>query len=639
MTHLADIFVVVGWLVLSFAAGLWFSRRASRSTEDFFVSGRSLPWWIVGTSMVATTFAADTPLAVSGWVASKGIAENWIWWTFGLTGPAAVFLFSRMWRRSQLLTDAELVEFRYGPSAAWLRGAKAIWFGVFWNLLVVAWVMKAMVKIAQVLLNWSPETTVGQVLGWSGTSMVSQWPAATLIVGALFLLTVFYTVASGLWGVIATDMIQFVLAMGGSILLAILAWVKIGGLSGIQRGFETHEFDWSATTALLPIQDVSLDGSGAGFLVLVGVLWWSGTNIDGGGYLAQRLFAAKDDRHAMLAYLWFTVAHLVLRPWPWIVAGLVGMAWYGPISDPETYYPQLMTDLLPPGLFGLMLASFLAAFMSTIDTHLNWGASLLINDLYRRFLRRDENDAHYLFASRVAIGLLAVGGGIASFLITDIGSAWKLAISVTAGLGAVYIARWVWWRTNAWSEFSAMVTAAVCTWAFSTLGAHHPERVAALIEKTPSAVAPMEWWWLASIPAGWFSFPFSAGITVLISLPVWILVTLTTKPAKNEVLIKFFERVGPGGPGWRPIAAQAGERPDSLVTLAALMGFLKTVTTIYGSLLGVGWFITGHSLWALCALAVAGASGYYLAVQLRAEGLTANSSNIDKPVPDEGPTP
>lgn len=549
-----DIAVIALWLLGSLGAGLLLARRAGASTESFFVGGRSLPWWVVGTSMVATTFAADTPLAVSGWVADDGVAANWLWWNFAMTGTVAVFLFAPLWRRSRVITDAELVELRYGRPGAWLRGFKAVWFGVFFNALVIGWVTRAMVKITATLAGWSPDG-----------------PATTWAVVGLFVLAVGYTVAAGLWGVVATDVAQFALAMGGSLVFAVLAWNHAGGLAGLQAGFAEHGFDWAATTALVPLGPAfegGWDGATAGFAILVGFLWATGHNLDGGGYLAQRLAAAKDERHARLAYLWFTVAHLVLRPWPWIVVGLVGMATLGPVGDAETYYPRMMAEVLPAGLFGAMIAAFLAAYMSTLDTQLHWGASLLVNDVWRRFVRPDASDAHHVAASRWAIVGVALLGALASFAIEDIGAAWKLAISVTAGLGTVYAARWFWWRTSAWSEGAAMLAAAGFT----------------------------------AVYADW-PFPVGPALVALSSVPVWLAVTALTPPPERAVLEAFHDRVHPGGPGWVAIAGEAARHhgPNGWTAL----GIVSGVVGVLGALLGVGWGVLGHGGWAAGALGFA----------------------------------
>jgi Na+/proline symporter len=603
MLHPVDAAVVVAWLAITLALGVWFSRRASRSTEAFFVSDRSLPWWAVGTSMVATTFAADTPLVVSG-LAMKGLHANWFWWTMGLTGTVSVFYFARLWRRSEIITDAELVELRYGGRAGRaLRGVKGLWFGVFMNLLVIAWVMRAMTKIVTVVLGLPEDAVLFTLPG-----EVAVTTQVAVVVG-LFALTAAYTGASGLYGVVATDVLQFVVAMAAAIGLAVVCWTTVGGRPGLMEGFAAHDFDWEALTTMIPLSDSDPAGATASFLVLVGVVWWTVRNIDGGGYLSQRLFAAKDDRHAFWAFLWFTVALICLRPWPWVVVGLTGMALLGAVADPETYYPLMMVQMLPAGLFGLMLASFLAAFMSTIDTQLNWGASLMVNDVYRRFLRPRASDAHHVAASRAAVVLLALLGAVVSFAIQEIELAWKLAISVTAGLGSVYIARWYWWRVTAWSEIVAMGMAALCTFGFGLLAAHHPAAVEAARMADPESTA-VAWVWLATVPQGWLSFPFSAAATAVVVIVCWIPITLLTAPDPERPeavahLRAFYERVRPGGRGWQRVAGDmVGFSADGPNRHTAL-GAIASMAAIYGVLLGVGELIVGRFELAVAALAVA----------------------------------
>jgi Na+/proline symporter len=559
--HPIDLAVVVGWIAITLILGAVFARRATASSDAFFVAGRSLPWWVVGTSMVATTFAADTPLVVSG-LAAKGLHANWFWWVFGLQGMTAVFLFARLWRRSGVVTDAELVELRYGGRAgSAVRGAKALWFGVFFNVLVIAWVMRAMAKITTVLFalegaRWGPLA------------------ADTWIVLALFVATAAYTQAAGLYGVVATDVAQFGVAIAAAILLAVLTWAHLGGLPGLEAGLAAHALDLSTLSRLVPEVGGAADGAFAGFVVLLGVVWWGQHNIDGGGYIAQRLLAARDERHATWAYVWFTVAHLCLRPWPWLIVGLGGLAVFGPVEDPETLYPRMMRLLLPTGAFGLMLASFLAAFMSTIDTQLHWGASLVVNDGWRRFVRPAATEREVVRVSRVAIVGLAALGAVVSFAIDDIAAAWKLAISVTAGLGTVYLGRWLWWRVTAWCELSAMLVAGLATAAFALLAPRAAE---------------------LGLPAGWLAFPFSTAATALLSVAVWVPVALwTSRGADRAHLRRFYDRVRPPGPGWRAIAPDAPGRFPAHVAL----GWVGGVAAVYGAL-----FLVGHLLFARPGLA------------------------------------
>ncbi len=579
-----DIAIVVGFIAVVVVVGLALSRRASRSTEEFFISGRSLPWWLLGTSMVATTFAADTPLVVSGLVARGGIFRNWLWWQWGIGGIVAVFLFANLWRRAQITTDAELTELRYdGRPAAVLRGYRAVWFGIFQNVLVIAWVMKAMAKIIIVVMGWDEGVTV---IGMS---------AEVFTVLVLFIVAVTYTALSGLWGVVMTDFLQFIIAMVGAIYLAASALRRLGGVAGVKEGLAAHGFDVTETLRIVPqVSSLSTANPFTEFLVLIGVVWWAYYNIDGGGYLAQRLFAAKDERHSVFGYLWYSLAHVCLRPWPWIVVGLCGMALFGSVDDPETYYPMMMREVLPRGFFGLVIASFFAAFMSTIDTQLNWGSSLLVNDLFRRFLWRGRSERWYIVAARVTVVVLAVFGALASFAVSDISLAWKLVISITAGLGTVVIARWYWWRVNAWSEVSAMATALVCTLVFGALSKHPAYRDCSLLQ-----------------------FPFSAAVTVLVSLPVWILITFLTPPVGREHLERFYRRVRPGGPGWHAIAPPDGggiHRMRTVVNVAA------GVVLINSALIGIGKLVLGSTRTGFVLVAVAAAAGTALAVSIRTGG-------------------
>ena len=579
-----DLAIIALYVLLVFGIGLYLSRRASRSTEEFFVSGRSLPWWIVGTSMVATTFAADTPLVVSGLVAQGGIYKNWLWWQYGIGGIAAVFLFAHLWRRAGITTDPELIELRYGgrPATA-LRAYKATWFGLFQNVIVIAWVMKAMAKIVLV------------VMGWDGGTTVMGINAEVLTVLALFAIAVSYTVLSGLWGVVMTDVLQFVLAMGASIYLAVAVIHRLGGITGMSAAIAEQGFDLSETLRMIP-RAASLSGANPflEFLLLIGVVWWASYSIDGGGYLAQRLFAAKNERHSVLGFLWYIVAHICIRPWPWIIAGLGGMALFGAIDDPEQYYPMMMRTLLPPGILGLAVASFFAAFMSTIDTQLNWGSSLLVNDLYRRFFRKDRTEREYILVARGSIILLAVLGALGSFAVKDISLAWKLVYSITAGVGTVYIARWYWWRVNAWSEISAMATALLCTIIFTLLG------------RSPHFAN-----------AAFVTFPYSLALTVAVSVPVWVTVTFATRPVEREHLLRFYKRVRPGGSGWKAVAAGLPGFESDAVGKIVLVKVIAGVIMLNSALIGAGKLILGDRPMGSMLLVLAALSGAALLLLMR----------------------
>jgi len=581
-----DILVLLLYLMIVFGIGVALSRRASRSTEEFFVSGRTLPWWIVGTSMVATTFAADTPLVVSGLVAQGGIFRNWMWWNWAFGAVLTVFLFAPLWNRARITTDAELIELRYdGKPARGLRFYRAAWFGVFQNVLVIAWVMRAMAKIIMVVMGWGEGETV---LGID---------AGVFTVLVLFVVAVAYTALSGLWGVVITDVLQFVLAMGGSIYLAASVWARLGGLDGILSKLPGSGFDAAEVLRMIPSPDRLLAANPfTEFLLLILVVWWASYQVDGGGYISQRLFAAKDDRNAVFAYLWFVVAHICMRPWPWIIVGLGGMALFGRVGDPETYYPMMMKEILPPGIFGLILASFFAAFMSTIDTQLNWGSSLVVNDIFRRFLWKGRSERSYIRAARLSVLVLAVLGAVASFAVKDISFAWKLIISVTAGIGSVYIARWYWWRVNAWSEISAMVTAGLCT------------LVLAIMASTERFAGP---------PVT--QFPYSTVITFFIVVPVWIAATMLTPPVADEQLVEFYRRVRPGGRGWDRIRRLAGAEAGPGTALRTAAKIAAGNILVMAVLIGTGNLILGAPGRGILLLVLAAVAGTALVLLMRGE--------------------
>ena len=589
-----DIAIIVLYVVASFVVGVVLSKRATRNTEQYFVSGRSLPWWLIGTSMVATTFAADTPLVVSGLVGKGGIWQNWLWWQWGIGGIVTVFLFSHLWNRARITTDAEFVELRYdGKPAAILRCYRAIWFGILQNVLIIAWVMKAMVKIIAVIMRWNEAQTI---LGMNAESF-------TVLV--LFLITMAYTTISGLWGVVLTDFFQFALAMTGSVVTAVIAFQYFGGWGPIREAIASHGFSVADTFRIVP-QAASIGAANpfTEFLILVLVVWWASYTIDGGGYLAQRLFAAKNERHSVFGYLWFSIAHVALRPWPWIVVGLCGMAMFGKIDDPERYYPMVMRELLRPGVFGLVLASFFAAFMSTVSTQLNWGSSLVVNDFLRRFVWKGRSERQYLVAAQASVVLLAVLGALASFAVKDISFAWKLIISVTAGVGSVYVARWYWWRVNAWSEISAMAAALVTTFALGYLASDPRFAARAFVR-----------------------FPYSTAVTVAVSVPAWIAVTLLTRPVSREHLARFYERVRPGGPGWNAVRKELPGYPAGGRGARTLVNILSGVAALYFVLFGIGAVDLGEAFRAVVYLVVAAGSGAVLYVSLR------GAPKRERPVP------
>src|SRR6185437_13868160 len=492
-----DWLVIAGYLLINLAIGIYYRRRAGGNTEEFFISGRNVSWWLAGTSMVATTFAADTPLFVSGVIATQGIAGNWIWWSSCLGGMLTVFFFARYWRRAEILTDVELTEIRYaGKPAAFLRGFKSIYLGLIMNFLILGWVTNAMGSIISVLLG--PMIPQGKVLQLAigGHAMLSYTlgpPQHTALLICVFILIPFtgiYTSIGGLWGVLVTDLFQFILKMGMVIVLAWVAVVKIGGMQSLRLrlqvvGQAAHQTGQQTSNPLAFLPDFHLGiASGAlwtlpvlTFLTYLGVQWWSawypGAEPVGGGYVAQRMFSARDEKNSLGATLWFNIAHYALRPWPWIVTGLVALAVYSPMgglhpsaafaANPQQGYVMVLRDYLPPALRGVMIAAFLAAFMSTLGTQLNWGVSYLVNDLYRRFLARDKSERHYVAIGRMFTILLVLISGYVASQLHSIGQGWQIVLELGIGTGAVYILRWYWWRINAWSEIVAMSVAAAVT--------------------------------------------------------------------------------------------------------------------------------------------------------------------------------
>ena len=567
--------VIAAYFIFNLGIAIYYARRASGSTSEFFLSGRNVPWWLAGTSMVATTFAADTPLAVTGFVAKNGIAGNWLWWNFVMSGMLTVFLYARLWRRAGVMTDIEFAELRYsGKPAAFLRGFRALYLGLPINCIILGWVNLAMVKILEITLG------------------VDKSGAIKIVIGML-IFTAFYTALSGLWGVLVTDLFQFALKMGMVIVLAILAVNAVGGIDAMKSKIGAMDAAAGAGSRLAFFPEFDSAWMPAITLfVYLGVIWWStwypGAEPGGGGYVAQRIFSAKNERHGLLATLWFNVAHYALRPWPWILTALASLILYPNLVDKESGYIKTLLDpnVFPTYLRGFMLAAFAAAYMSTIGTQLNWGASYVINDFYRRFLNRTASDRHYVFASQFVTVLLMIVSLIVTRYMDSIGGAWKLLLVTGAGTGTVLLLRWFWWRINAWSEVSAMITAAV---------------VSIFLQKGLQ--------WDSDNPR---DFAYIMLVTVGITTLVWVVVTLMTSPEPAEKLIAFYRRVRPEGPGWTEIAREAGLAESHAQGRLSLqfVNWILGVALIYGSLFGIGKLIFkewGTGLLYLLVAIVAGA--------------------------------
>ncbi|MFY9674007.1 MAG: sodium:solute symporter family protein [Terriglobales bacterium] len=585
---------IAGYLLITLGLGLYFRRRSGKSVEDYFVSGRSVSWWLAGTSMVATTFAADTPLVVTGLVYSQGVAGNWLWWSFLLSGMMTVFLFARLWRRSGLLTDVQFAEMRYsGKPAAFLRGFRALYLGLLMNCLILGWVTKAMTTIVA--------TTLG----------LSDRGALMVCVFFLIPFTGLYVALGGLWGVLWTDLFQFVLKMAIVIAVAYFGVQACGGMSsllarlaalraaaGSNAGDATSFFpDFSrplSSEALWTLPALT-------FLVNLGLQWWAfwypGAEPGGGGYIAQRIFSAKDERNGVLSVLWFNIAHYAVRPWPWILTALSVIVLYPRLEHPEAGYMMVVTQHVPPALRGIVVAGFMAAFMSTFATQLNWGASYLVADFYRRFLKKDGSDAHYVKISRLATVLLVIASAYVSAQLASIRSGWEFVLEVGAGTGGVYLLRWYWWRINAWSEISAMATALASS----------------LVLR----------WWLPFSGNSPVVFAKTALATTAVTTLVWVVVTFLTSPEPERVLVDFYRHVRPHVSGWQPIARLA---PDVVPTrdLGRNLGcWLLGCAMVYAALFGGGWLILGPRGRGGLFMAIAVACGaiLYRTLSLREDSL------------------
>ncbi len=548
---LSDWLIVALYFVVSAAIGLAYTKKASQSLADYFVSGRSLPWWLAGTSMVATTFAADTPLAVAGLVAKYGVAGNWLWWNGAISGILTVFFFSRLWRRAGVMTDVEFAELRYGGRpAAVLRGFRALYLALPINLIIMGWVTRAMVTILGITLDVNP------------------WVAAVVLFG----ITALYSVLAGLWGVIVTDAFQFVVAMGGSILLAVLAVEWIGGLDSLVEQSARHYGSAEAAFGVIPPTDQAWLPLST-LMVFLAVQWWAawypGAEPGGGGYIVQRILSAKDERHGLLATLWFNIAHYALRPWPWILVGFVAAIRYPGLANPEEGYVRVMVDVLPSPFKGLMLAAFAAAYMSTISTHLNWGASYLVNDIYLRFIRPGASPRAQVMASRAATTILMLLSLVVMAFLASVEQGWKLLLGLGAGTGLVLILRWYWWRLNAWSEISAMAASFVTSVSLQALGLD-----------------------LGDTASG--DYALTMLITVGVTTVVWLTVTFLTAPESEVTLDRFYRRVRPGGSGWRRVSERLGYGRDPIPGGAlSWVNWGAGVVAVYAAVFSVGAALTG----------------------------------------------
>ena len=594
--------IVVAYFALSTLIGFIFTKRGGESLEEYFLSGRQVPWWLAGAAMVATTFAADTPLVVTGLVAAKGVAGNWLWWNMVMSGMLTVFFFARLWRRARVMTDVEFAEIRYsGRPAAFLRGFRAVYLGIGINLIIMGWVTRAMIKILTISLGISP----------------------IVAVGICFVITVAYSVAAGLWAVLWTDLIQFVIKMSAVIVLAIYAVKAVGGMDALIAGVSRHFGSETAALSVLPVKVTSngLEAYAWMPLLALGVFlsmqWWAayypGAEPGGGGYVAQRIFSAKTERDGVLATLLFQVAHYALRPWPWIVTGLATVLLYpggrlpNGTVDAEGAYVQAFVDLLPTPWRGFMMAGFAAAYMSTIGTHLNWGASYLVNDFYKRFIKKDAPDKHYVNVGRVATVVLFLLSIIVTSQLSSVEKAWKFLLAMGAGTGLVLILRWYWWRINAWSEITAMVVSFAVSLVLMQVV---PPRFAA---GDPNADA----WVMIG--------------TVAVTTVAWLAATFLTQPEPAAKLDSFYRRVRPGGPGWRQVSERLGYGRESIPGGAlAWTNWIAGIIAVYATLFGLGKLVFGEIATGLGLLAVAAGAFAWIARSFRSDRMA------DEIVPEAG---
>ena len=540
MISALDWWVIIAYLLVIIAGGVYFTRRANRGLSEYFLTNRSLPWWIAGTSMVATSFSCDTPLYVTKLVRTGGIYLNWQWWSFLIGGMLSAFLLAKLWRRAEVLTDVELTELRYGGTGAKiLRGFRALYFAIPINGIAMGWVLLAMAKIAAVAFGWP------------------KWQSILIFSTA----ALSYSMLAGFWGVVVTDLVQFVLAIIGATAVAYFAVEAAGGMESIISYISSQPDISRDTLNFVPSFNIGAAGDWLtpaviGFLTYNLVQWWANINSDGGGKVIQRINACKNENHALGAALWYNFAHFALRSWPWIIAALASIKLYPHLADPEMAYPKMIMELLPAGIKGLAIASLAAAFMSTIDTQLNWGASYLVNDFYKRFLNPGRSEKHYIGAAKAAVILLMFIAGLAAYFTESVTEAFKFIIAFGAGTGPVYIIRWFWWRINAWSEISAMLAS--------------------------SAISIT----LYSFTA--MAFPVKVLIIAGGSAVVWISVIYLTPAVNIEILREFYRRVRPGG-NWKPVRKETGLNPEPVKS--ALVNWMLGTAGLIGYVIAVGKFL------------------------------------------------
>ena len=574
--------VIIAYLLLSIGIAFFVVKHKSKNITDFFVAGRNLPWWLLGTSIAATWFATDAPLAVTALVRSKGIYGNWLWWYLGTGIMMMVFFYAKYWRRAEILTDAEMIELRYsGKSASVLRGFTAAFFGVFKNCISMGWVILAMLKFSNVMLGWSAEFALGITLTFA----------------------LVHTLTSGIKGVVVLDMLHFSAGVISTMILAILVLIDVGGPTELATQIAARSDAPVAVLDMFP--DLSHIGATEmlAFVCLIGVLWLG--QAQGDGYIVQRLFSARTEKHAIKASLWFAVAGVVILTWPWIVVGLgsiviLPIAESSPalLADPELAYPMMINEVLPVGLKGLLIAAFMAAFMSTIDTHLCWGGSYMVNDIYKRFVNTKASDSHYLSVSRISIVLLLLLSAVAAWQMDSIAGAWIYIIEIVSGIAIILMLRWFWWRINAWSEIASMISALFLANGFLWIKWMH-----GFGWVNDNVLAQVNEWYQDDVAL------IRATVILLLCTAISLVVTFATQPVENDKLLTFYKKVRPKG-WWGPIAAQVPELVDTSSSRDSWLGFVFGTIFLNSILFSVGHLVLGSYIVALILILVGALFGW-----------------------------
>jgi len=545
-----DWVVIVGYLAIVFGIGLTLTRRAGKDMENFFVGGRALPWWLAGTSMAATNFSIDTPITIAGFVGDEGIGGVWFFWSMAISALLVTFLFARLWRRAGVITDAEIIERRYsGRSAAALRLFKGFYFGVIFNAFIMGWVFLALAKVIGGIVEVNTD----------------------LVLLVATVLVFVYTLASGFYGVVLTDFFQYFVAVVGAVLLAWFAVAEVGGLGALVSTIEASPDAGPATLRFLPGLGEDAITPLSVLMVYLLVQWWAHKYADGGGKHIQRMLSCKDENHSVAASLFFSFANYALQVWPWILTGLAALALFGKLDDPEMGYSMMMAKVLPPGLLGLVLVCLVGAFMSTIDTHLNLGASYVVNDIYKRFIVPEASARHYVTASRLAMaGLLAISV-LLSRQLESVGDTWKFLLTFASGAGLTWIVRWFWWRANAWTEIAGMLASGV-------------------VASTVQLVSPD------------LDYSWKLLITVAISTPIWLVVTFVTPACEERRLARFVRDIRPGSPGWSGLCQRLGIEQAPFLG-RALLEWLVGLVALFCLNFGLGSLLLARPLQGVALLA------------------------------------